>query len=43
MKVHAFPKGIRPKVYIVAWLEFEFAYFKATVQHLTHYTMGTPH
>ena len=27
MKVHAFPKGINPKVNLLAWLDFELAYY----------------
>ena len=40
---HIFPKGIKLKVNIVVWLEFELAYLEATVQHLSHHVMGTPH
>ena len=32
-KVHTFPKGISPKVNVIAGLEFEFTHFEATVQH----------
>ena len=32
-RVHAFPKGIRPKMNIRASREFELAYFEAVVQH----------
>ena len=35
--VHAFLKGISLKVNIIVWLEIELAYFKATVQHFSHY------
>ena len=35
-------KGISLKVNIIAWLEFEHSYFKATVQHFSHYITGTP-
>ena len=27
---------------VVAWLEFELAYFKVTVKYFIHYIMGTP-
>ena len=30
--VHAFPKGISPKVIIIVWLEFKITYFKVAVQ-----------
>ena len=40
--VHAFLKGISPKVNVIALLEFKLAYFEARVQHLSHYTIGTP-
>ena len=39
--IHIFPKGICPKVNIIAWLEFKLAYFETTVQHFSHYAMGT--
>ena len=29
-------------MYLIAWLEFEFAYFKATVQHFSHKATWTP-
>ena len=42
--VYTIPKGINPKMNVIAWLEFELAYFKASIQHFSHYTMGTsPH
>ena len=34
---HTFPKGISPKVNIMAWLEFELAYYNYAVQHFNHY------
>ena len=40
--VHTFPKGICPKVNVIAWLEFEFAYYDVAVQHDSYYSMGTP-
>ena len=39
--VHTFPKSISPKVNIRVQLEFKLTYFKAIVQHFSHYTMGT--
>ena len=39
---HPFSKVIISKVNVIAWLEFELAYFKAIVQHFSHYAMGTP-
>ena len=41
IKVSSFPKGISPKVNIIVQLEFELAYFEATVRHFSHYTLGT--
>ena len=37
--VYIFPKNISPKVNVIVRLEFEFAYFKATVQYFSHYTL----
>ena len=37
-RVHTFPKSIRPKVNVIAQLEFELTYFEATVQLFSHYT-----
>ena len=34
-RFHAFPKGIGPKVNVIAWLEFELTYFETAVQHFT--------
>ena len=28
---------------VIMWLKFEHAYFKAEVQHFSHYAMGTLH
>ena len=36
-RVHTFPKGISPKVNVIAWLEFELAYFEAVVKHFNNY------
>ena len=38
-----FPRGISPKVNVIDWLEFKITHFEATVKHLSHCTMGTPH
>ena len=38
---HVFPKGICPKVNIIARLEFELAYYDSAVQRFNHYR--TPH
>ena len=37
-RVHTFPKGICPKVNIIAWLEYELAYYDSTVHRFNHYT-----
>ena len=37
-EIHTFPKGIYPKVNILAWLEFELAYYDPAVQRFNHYT-----
>ena len=37
-----FPKGISPKVNVIAQLEFELIYLEAAVQHFNHYTTGIP-
>ena len=31
-----FPIGINLKVNVIAWLEFELAYFETAVQHFSH-------
>ena len=36
--VHTFPKGISPKVNVVAQLEFELANYDSAVHRLNHYT-----
>ena len=38
--VYAFPKVINPKVNVIAWLEFELAYYYIVVQHFSN-TSGT--
>ena len=34
--------GINLKVNLIAWLEFELGYYCVVVQHISHYTTGTP-
>ena len=41
-EVYTFPKGLSPKVNMIAPLEFELAYHDIAVQHVSHDTMGTP-
>ena len=36
--VHTFPKGICPKVNVIARLEFELAYNDSAVRRFNHYT-----
>ena len=36
--VHAFPKGIRPKMNVIARREFEIAYFNVAIHHVSHKT-----
>ena len=40
--VHTFPKGICPKVNIIARLENERAYYDSAVHRFNHYTTRTP-
>ena len=40
--VYTFPKGICPKVNVIAWLKFELAYYDSAVKCFNHYTTGTP-
>ena len=37
-----FSKDISPKVNVMAWPEFEIAYYDLLVQLFSHYTTGTP-
>ena len=37
-----FPKGICPKVNVIARLEFELAYYDSAVHRFNHYTTRTP-
>ena len=40
-EIHTFLKGIRLKVNLIVWLEFELAYFEAAIQQFIHYAVGT--
>ena len=40
--VHTFPKGICPKVNVIARLKYELAYSESVVHPLNHYTTRTP-
>ena len=40
--VHTFPKGICPKVNVIAWMEYELAYYDSSVYRFNHYTTRTP-
>ena len=40
--IHTFPKGICPKVNVIAQLEFELNYKEVVVQHVIHCTKTTP-
>ena len=40
--VHTFPKGICPKVNVVARLEYELAYYDSAVHRFNHYPTRTP-
>ena len=39
--VHTFPKGICPKVNVIARLEYELAYYDSAVHRFNHYTTRT--
>ena len=41
-RVHTFPKGICPKVIVIARLEYELAYYNSAVHRFNHYTTWTP-
>ena len=41
--VNTFPKGICPKVNIIAQLEYELAYYDSAVHRFNNYTTLTPH
>ena len=40
--VHTFPKGICPKVNVIARLDFELVHDDSAVQRFNHYTTRTP-
>ena len=40
---HTFPKGICPKVNVIARLEYELAYYDSAVHRFNHYTRGHPY
>ena len=40
--VHTFPKGICPKVNVIARLEYELAYYDPAVHRFNHYATRTP-
>ena len=40
--IYTFPKGVSLRVNMIAWLEFEFAYFEAAVRHFDFYATPTP-
>ena len=37
-----FPNGVSPKVNVIVRLGFELTYYNIAVQHVSHYTTGTP-
>ena len=41
-RVHAFLRGINPKVKVIAWLEFELVYYDVAVLHFSHFNTGEP-
>ena len=41
--VHTFPKGICPKINVIARLEYELAYYDSAVHRFNHNTTRTPH
>ena len=41
--VHTFFKGIRPKINVIAQLEFDLVFLDATVPHVGLYAPMTPH
>ena len=40
--VHTFPKGICPKLNVIAWLEFKLAYYDSADQCFNHYITRAP-
>ena len=43
MRVHTFLESISQKVNVVVQLEIELVYNDILVQHVSHYTLGTPY
>ena len=41
-RVHTFPKGICPKVNVIARLQYELAYYDSAVHRFNRYTTRTP-
>ena len=41
-RVNTIPKGICPKVNVIARLEYELAYYESAVHRFNHYTTRTP-
>ena len=41
-RVHAFSRGISPKVNVITRSEFDLTYFEAEVQYFCHKATGTP-
>ena len=39
-EVQTFPKGMSPKVIIIAQLQFKFTYYEVEVQYFSHYATG---
>ena len=40
--IHTFPKGICPKVNVIAWQDFELTNYDSAVHPFNHYTTRTP-
>ena len=40
--VHTFPKVIRPKMNVIAWLEFKLAFYDCGGQRFNYYNSSTP-
>ena len=41
-RIHDFLKDIYPKVAVIAWLDFELAYYDVVARHASHYAKGNP-
>ena len=41
-RVHTFPKGVCPIMNVIAWLEYELAYYDSAIHRFNHYTTRTP-